>query len=107
MNILKFKKQFFFNHIIKFIFTNDSGGWSFPRGNSKEAQDLPKFQLYNLKKDPAETINLFGKFPEIENNLIDLFKNAVINGRSTNGNIQKNDLNYPSKGEWNPLSIFE
>ncbi len=91
----------------KFIFTNDSGGWSFPRGNSKEAQDLPKFQLYNLKKDPAETINLFGKFPKIENNLIDLFKNAVINGRSTNGNIQKNDLNYPSKGEWNPLSIFE
>jgi arylsulfatase A-like enzyme len=91
----------------KFIFTNDSGGWSYPRGGSKDGEDLPKFQLYNLIKDPGEVSNLYGNFPEIENNLIDLFKTAITNGRTTVGNIQKNDLNFPSKEEWNPLLIFE
>ena len=91
----------------KFIFTNDSGGWSYPRAWSKDGEGLPKFQLYNLKTDPREIKNLYGNFPEIENNLIDLFKKAITNGRTTVGNIQKNDLNFPSKEEWNPLLIFE
>ena len=91
----------------KFIFTNDSGGWSYPRPWSKDGEGLPKFQLYNLKTDPGETKNLYGNFPEIESNLIDLFKKAITNGRTTVGNIQKNDLNFPSKEEWNPLLIFK
>ena len=89
------------------IFTNDSGGWSYPRPWSKDGEGLPKFQLYNLKTDPGETKNLYGNFPEIESNLIDLFKKAITNGRTTVGNIQKNDLNFPSKEEWNPLLIFK
>jgi arylsulfatase A-like enzyme len=91
----------------KFIFTNDSGGWSYPRAGSKDGEGLPKFQFYNLKTDPGETKNLYGNYPEVENNLIDLFKKAITNGRTTVGNIQKNDLNFPSKEEWNPLLIFE
>ena len=91
----------------KFIFTNDSGGWSYPRPWSKDGEGLPKFQLYNLKTDPGETKNLYGIFPEIESNLIDLFKKAITNGRTTVGDIQKNDLNFPSKEEWDPLLIFE
>jgi arylsulfatase A-like enzyme len=91
----------------KFIFTNDSGGWSYPRAGSKDGEGLPKFQFYNLKIDPGETKNLYGNYPEVENNLIDLFKKAITNGRTTVGNIQKNDLNFPSKEEWNPLLIFE
>ena len=31
-----------------FIFTNTSGGWSYPRAWNDEGANLPKFQLYNL-----------------------------------------------------------
>ena len=115
---LNYQREFTIHHSIngsfairkgdfKFIFTNDSGGWSYPRPWSKDGEGLPKFQLYNLKTDPGETKNLYGNFPEIESNLIDLFKKAITNGRTTVGDIQKNDLNFPSKEEWNPLLIFK
>ena len=114
----EFKRDFTIHHSIngsfairkddyKFIFTNTSGGWSYPRAWDDEGANLPKFQLYNLKDDPSETTNLYGKYPEIENQLIEHFKFAIKSGRTTVGESQKNDLSYPSKEIWDPLSIFE
>ena len=114
----EFKRDFTIHHSIngsfairkddyKFIFTNTSGGWSYPRAWNDEGANLPKFQLYNLKDDPSETTNLYGKYPEIENQLIEQFKFAIKNGRTTVGEFQENDFNYPSKEIWDPLSIFE
>ena len=90
----------------KFIFCADSGGWSYPRPNKKEANNLPKFQLYNLKDDPGELMNLYGQQPEIENELISLFKNAIQNGRTTPGKPQENFKTHFTTEKWEPLAIF-
>ena len=91
----------------KFIFCPGSGGWSLPRPMKIETQGLPKFQLYNLKEDLEEKNNLFGQRPKIEKELIDLFKSAIKNGRTTMGDPQKN-FNYHFDSEkWMPLDIFE
>lgn len=91
----------------KFIFCPGSGGWSFPRPSKKETQGLTKFQLYNLKKDPEEKNNLFGKYSKTENELIGLFKAAVKNGRTTPGMPQKNFTTNLSSKKWEPLAIFD
>ena len=38
-----------------------SGGWSLPEEDADPTVDM---QLYDLKKDPAERINLAAKYPE-------------------------------------------
>ena len=91
----------------KFIFCPGSGGWSFPRPSKKEIHGLPKFQLYNLEQDPEENNNLFGQYPEIENELITLFKTAINNGRTTPGTPQKNFSTHFSSKKWDPLAVFE
>ena len=111
-----FKREFTIHHSIngsfairkgkyKFIFCPDSGGWSSPKPWTNEGENLPKFQLYNLKNDPSESINLYGKFPKIENELISSFKSIVINGRSTSGEKQENFSNFPSNEKWDPLTV--
>ena len=113
-----FKRQFTIHHSIngsfairkgkyKFIFCHDSGGWSSPKPWTNEGKNLPKFQLYNLKNDPSESINLYGKFPKIENELISSFKSIVINGRSTSGEKQENFSNFQSNEKWDPLTVFD
>ena len=47
-----------------------SGGWSFPRTDSPEAEKLPPRQLYNLEKDPGETMNLIDVYPEEASRLL-------------------------------------
>lgn len=75
----------------KAIFCPGSGGWSAPRPNSKKAKSLPKFQLYNLKEDIKEENNLQDEYPEIVKQYRNELTNIVINGRSTQGEKQKND----------------
>ncbi|NJB82562.1 sulfatase family protein [Wenyingzhuangia aestuarii] len=75
----------------KAAFCPGSGGWSFPRFNSKEAKELPKFQLYNLKNDIGEVNNLQDKEPELLEQYRDELAQIVLNGRSTVGAKQKND----------------
>lgn len=75
----------------KAIFCSDSGGWSIPRPNSKEAKGLPKFQLYNLKKDVAELNNLENKEAELLEQYRSELSQIVLKGRSTEGTPQKND----------------
>ncbi|MFV0539631.1 MAG: sulfatase family protein [Aestuariibaculum sp.] len=74
----------------KFILCPDSGGWSYPHPK-KDSIVEPKFQLYNLKDDPKESVNLYGQKPNVENELKTLLTQYINNGRSTPGAKQKND----------------
>jgi arylsulfatase A len=91
----------------KFIFCPGSGGWSFPRPGKQEGLDLPKFQLYDLKNDPAEESNLFGQLPKIESEMIALFTAAIQNGRTTEGIPQKNFGTHFNTREWDPLAVLQ
>uniref|UniRef100_UPI003217F0EE sulfatase family protein n=1 Tax=uncultured Draconibacterium sp. TaxID=1573823 RepID=UPI003217F0EE len=75
----------------KFILCPDSGGWSYPHPKKDNTDDLPHFQLYNLKNDPGEQNNLYGKYPEVELKLKQELVALIKNGRSTPGEAQKND----------------
>lgn len=82
----------------KLIMDAGSSGWSFPNPKQVAAIDtLPAVQLYNLKNDPAETVNLQAKEPQKVVELTDLLSNQILNGRSTVGEKQNND-DYD--GEW-------
>ncbi len=79
----------------KVIFCPGSGGWSAPRPNSEGIENLPPVQLYNLKTDSAEENNL-----QTENeNLVEQYRSElakiITDGRSTPGEPQKNDGEYP------------
>ncbi|UDQ96778.1 arylsulfatase [Lentisphaerota bacterium WC36G] len=79
----------------KLIFDKASGGWSDKqikkKMSKKEWNNLPKWQLYNLKNDPAEKQNLIAKYPEKVAELKELMTKLLKNGRSTTGPRQAND----------------
>ncbi|MEM1118865.1 MAG: arylsulfatase [Bacteroidota bacterium] len=82
----------------KLIMDAGSGGWSFPNYKEVAAIDtLPPVQLYNIKNDPAEAINLQASEPQIVAKLTDLLSQQILNGRSTIGKPQPNDT---YDGEW-------
>lgn len=74
----------------KLIMCPGSGGWSFPRPGSPEADDLLPIQLYDLESDPGETNNIIEEFPDIAEELEGLLERYILNGRSTPGPVQKN-----------------
>ena len=55
-----------------------------------ELKAYPWFTLYNLQSDPAETNNLYTKFPHIVDRLTALMTRYIENGRSTPGTKQTN-----------------
>lgn len=61
----------------KFIDGNGSGGWS-----PKDQDDTAPAQLYDMEKDPAETTNLYYKYPEIVKNLAALLDKQRSQGYS-------------------------
>ena len=67
-----------------------SGGWSYPIEKDITEQ-MPKFQLYDLENDIAESENVIDKYPEIYKRLRSKLKEIVKNGRSTEGPKQKNN----------------
>ncbi len=69
----------------------DSGGWSYPRPGRDTTDHLPQLQLYNLKNDPGEQQNLVAKNPEKSDELKQILRDYIKNGRSTPGNNQEND----------------
>jgi arylsulfatase A len=69
----------------KLIFGQGSGGWA--KGTDSKPQ-----QLYRVDEDPTEENNLFGDYPEREQQLTKLMEQIVANGRSTPGPLQKNDV---------------
>jgi arylsulfatase A-like enzyme len=88
----------------KLIFCPDSGGWSTPRPNSEQVEGLPKFQLYDLDRDPEEKHNLYGNHPEIFEKLHKLMISYIENGRSTVGEKVANDPGFGNK--WKQLEVF-
>jgi len=80
----------------KLLMCAGSGGWSSPKPG-KEEDGLLGVQLYNLKTDPGEGINVQAKYPEKVKELSTLLKKYIENGRSTSGTPQKNDGKYPWK----------
>ncbi|HUV01460.1 MAG TPA: sulfatase-like hydrolase/transferase [Bacteroidales bacterium] len=78
----------------KLLLLPGSGGWSSPKPG-KEEEGLPAVQLYNLKKDPSEKVNLHQEYPDIVKELTDLLKKYIEEGRSTPGSRQKNDGEFP------------
>jgi arylsulfatase A-like enzyme len=75
----------------KAIFCPGSGGWSDPKPNSPGIEELPKFQLYNLNEDITEVNNLQGQEREILDQYKEELSQIILNGRSTEGSLQKND----------------
>jgi len=88
----------------KLIFCPDSGGWSEPRPNSKQVENLSLFQLYDLSNDPQEEHNLYGKYPDVFKELNNLMISYIENGRSTPG---KKMTNEPGFGNvWKQIEVF-
>jgi arylsulfatase A-like enzyme len=76
----------------KLIMCPGSGGWSYPSPSDTGALDsLPPVQLYNLKDDPGETVNLQAVHPQKVSELRSLLTRYIQEGRSTPGIRQKND----------------
>ncbi len=50
------------------------------------------YELYNLKRDPGEETNLYGKHAHIQDRLEKRITAMVQNGRTTPGSVQKNDV---------------
>jgi arylsulfatase A-like enzyme len=73
----------------KLCLCRGSGGWSAPRPGMGDA-NLPEDQLFDLKTDISERINLQAKHPEIVARLTKLLEQQVADGRSTPGAPQKN-----------------
>ncbi|NND80291.1 MAG: arylsulfatase, partial [Maribacter sp.] len=78
-----------------------------PKPNANDIGELPFFQLYDLSNDPAEQTNLFGKHPEIENQLSKLIIQYIENGRSTPGTKQVNDLEGYGSKDWKQLKLLK
>lgn len=87
----------------KLIFCPGSGGWSAPKPGSDEIGALPKFQLYDLEKDPTEEKNLFETHPVKVRELATLMKTYIEKGRSTPGANQTNALLHLNGKEWHQI----
>jgi arylsulfatase A-like enzyme len=74
----------------KLLLCRDSGGWSDPRPKSPKAANLPKRQLYDLNADLGERANRIEDQPVVEDELLDLLRKIVRDGRSTPGKPQAN-----------------
>ncbi len=90
----------------KLIMAPDSGGWSNPKPNAAETKNLPPFQLYDLSSDPEEENNLYSERKEVAEELKKLLWVTIENGRSTQGQNQKNDSNFNNK-DWKQLEVFD
>ncbi len=77
----------------KYIPGPGSGGWS--PGESNQP-----VQLYNLAADPGETFNLADQEPVRVKEMQDLLERLIVEGRSTPGPMQENDVKvvrYPKE----------
>ena len=82
----------------KLLLSPSSGGWSAPKPNdSKALASLSPVQLYNMKTDPSEQKNVEAQHPEKVAELRSLLIKYIDEGRSTPGQPQKNDGEYPWK----------
>ena len=76
---------------MKLLMCKDSGGWSDPRPGTVKP-GMPELQLFDLSNDIGERINLHDKQSETVKNLTNLLEKYIADGRSTKGEVQKNDV---------------
>jgi len=89
----------------KLIMDAGSAGWSFPNPRQVRSLDtLPPIQLYNLKNDPEEALNLQATQSEKVSELTQLLTGYIQDGRSTIGTPQKNDY---FKGDWKQIRFMQ
>lgn len=86
----------------KVCFCPGSGGWSDPKPNAKNIDQLPPEQLYNLAEDISEEHNVQAEHPEIVEAFRSELTAIVNNGRSTEGEPQANEGtdNWPQLKKW-------
>lgn len=75
----------------KLLFCRGSGGWSPPRENVAAKEKLPSVQLFDLERDPKETINLQAEYPQIVEQMTADLRAAIERGRTTPGPTQPNE----------------
>ena len=75
----------------KLVLCPGSGGWTYNDADAAES-GLPLVQLYNMKDDPGERRNLHAENPDKVKELLALLRRQVVNGRSTPGPRQENDV---------------
>lgn len=90
----------------KMIFTNSSGGRGYPTAKDAKKLSLPKYQLYNMKDDVSEKVNLYQKKPEVEKSLANRIGKIINDGRSTEGKKQANDKPLPGKA-WKQIKFLD
>jgi arylsulfatase A-like enzyme len=79
----------------KLLLVPDSGGWSFPQPGKGLTAGTPRFQLYDLESDPAETRNVMAEHPEEVARLGRALRKIIEDGRSTPGARQPYDTVTP------------
>lgn len=79
----------------------DSGGWS------KGAENGPPVQLYDLKSEIGEQLNLQSAKPDDVRRLTVLLDKIVDDGRSTPGKRQKNDVTVESRSAKTKADVKE
>lgn len=75
----------------KLILAKGSGGWTAPRERDVP-NNSPEAQLYDLSRDPGETINVFTSESEVAEQLLRKLEQDVSAGRTTRGPASKNDV---------------
>jgi arylsulfatase A len=74
----------------KLALCSSSGGSSAPRPGMPASSNLPPVQLYNLRQDIGEKVNLAAEKPGVVTRLTKLLEKQVADGRSTPGPAQTN-----------------
>ena len=88
---------------LKLVFHGGSGGWGYPNKPAELAQ-LPSMQLFDLEKDPSETMNLIGdkRYKKNVEEMTQLIRKYVEEGRSTPGKKSANDTG----NSWEQIENF-
>jgi arylsulfatase A-like enzyme len=82
----------------KLCFCPGSGGWSAPRPDRDDTTGMPSVQLFDLSADISEQHNLQADRPDIVQQLTFIMGKYVVDGRSTRGAPQKNDVAVDFRG---------
>ena len=88
---------------LKLVFTAGSGGWGYPNKPADLAQ-LPSMQLFNLKEDPAEKMNIIDskQYDKEVKDMTQLIRKYIEDGRSTPGKKVPND----TRNNWKQINLL-
>lgn len=83
----------------KLLLANYSGGWGTPSLKEAQRDSLPAVQLFDMKKDVRETMNVCADSPARVERMKRLMARYIVEGRSTPGAPQEND----KAGAWKQI----